>query len=284
MKRMIPRDLDWTGSTAILHTMHMPAARTATIVVGDVHGCGAELEKLIEAVERWFPAARLIFVGDLFTKGPEPGRVARVLLDRRSTGARVELICGNHDLRLLSAIVRMQAGASLALLPRSERVAIELLQRTGLLREATRLLTEACDRVEVRDPRGKWTVVHGGIDPDLGVERTPDDVKIHVKALEGEPNWWELYDGRDGLIIVGHRPLREPLILRRKDGSPYMVNVDTGCAYGGALTAYCIDADQILQVPAETTPMPGIEVPSAFRKGASAVRGASGGPVRMRAN
>ncbi len=261
----------------------MTTARTATIVVGDVHGCGTELEKLFDAAERWFPSARMILVGDLFTKGPEPGKVARVLLDRRASPARVDLICGNHDLRLLSAIVRMQAGASLALLPRSERVAIELLQRAGLLREATRLLTEACDRVEVRDPRDRWTVVHGGIDPALGVERTSDDVKIHVKALEGEPNWWELYDGRDGLIIVGHRPLREPLILRRKDGTPYVVNVDTGCAYGGSLSAYCIEADQILQVAAESTPMPGVEVPSAFKKGATVARGASGGPARMRA-
>lgn len=262
----------------------MQTARTATVVVGDVHGCGSELESMIQKVERWFVGARLVFVGDLFTKGPEPGRVASALLDRRATGARIDLVCGNHDLRLLSAIVRMQAGASLALLPRSERVAIELLQRSGMMREATRLLTEACERVEVRDPRGRWTVVHGGIDPTLGAERTPDDVKIHIKAAEGEPNWWELYDGRDGLVIVGHRPVRQPLVLRRADGSPYVVNVDTGCTYGGALTAYCIEADQLIQVPASGSPLPGIELPSAFKKGANGARGASGGPVQTRAN
>ena len=104
--------MGWTNAPPISHTMDMQTARTATIVVGDVHGCGAELEQLIQTVERWFPAARLIFVGDLFTKGPEPGRVASAILDRRATGARVELVCGNHDLRLLSAVVRMQAGAS----------------------------------------------------------------------------------------------------------------------------------------------------------------------------
>jgi len=262
--------------------MGMPTARTATIVVGDVHGCGAELEQLLQRSERWFPGARLIFVGALFTKRPQPGRVARAILDRRAAGGRVDLVCGNHDLRLLSAIVRMQAGASLALLPRSERVAIELLQRNGMMREATRLLTEACDRVEVRDVRGKWTVVHGGIDPTLGVERTPEDVKIHLKAAEGEPNWWELYDGRDGLIVVGHRPVREPLVLRREDGSPYVVNVDTGCAYGGALTGYCIEADQILQVPAAATPLPGIELPRAFMRGATAAPAASGDRAQTR--
>lgn len=261
-------------------------ARTHTVVVGDVHGCGEELETLLTLVERWFPGARIVFVGDLFTKGPEPGRVVRAILDRRAGGGRVDLVCGNHDIRLLGAIVRMQAGAGLDLLPRTERVAVELLQRAGYLREATWLLTEACDRIEVRHPRGLWTVVHAGIDTKLGVERTPDDVKTHLKAAEGEPNWWERYDGRDGLIVVGHRPTRDPIVLRRKDGTPYFANIDTGCAYGGTLTAYCIEADQILQVPARTTPMPGIELPSAFRgvrSGASAPRSEAGGPGQRRA-
>jgi hypothetical protein len=159
----------------------------------------------------------------------------------------------------------MQSGASVDLLPRTERVAIEMLQRAGLMREATWLLTEACDRVEVRHPRGTWTVVHGGIDVKLGVEHTPDDVKVHLKAAEGEQNWWERYDGSEGLIIVGHRPVREPIILRNGSGVPYFANIDTGCAYGGALTAYCIEADQLLQVRGETLPIPGIEVPTAFR-------------------
>ncbi len=263
------------------------ARRVHTVVVGDVHGCGEELERLLALVERWFPEARIIFVGDLFTKGPEPGRVVRAIMDRRTKGRRVDLVCGNHDIRLLGAIVRLQAGAGLDLLPRTERVAVELLQRAGYLREATWLLTEACDRIEVRHPRGTWTVVHAGIDPKLGVERTPDDVKTHLKAAEGEPNWWERYDGRDGLIIVGHRPVREPILLRRKDGLPYFANIDTGCAYGGTLTAYCIEADQLLQVQAQTTPMPGIELPSAFRNlvkmAATATRSGSGGPGQKRA-
>jgi hypothetical protein len=159
----------------------------------------------------------------------------------------------------------MQSGASVDLLPRSERVAIELLQRAGLMREATWLLTEACDQAEVRHPRGSWTVMHGGIDPKLGLERTPDHVKVHQKAIEGEPNWWELYDGSDGLIVVGHRPVVEPIVLRSKEGKPYFANIDTGCAYGGALTAYCLEADQLLSVEARGLPMPGMDVPAAFR-------------------
>ena len=142
-----------------------------------------------------------------------------------------------------------------------------------LMREATWLLTEACDRVEVRHPRGTWTVMHAGFDTRLGIERTPDDVKVHLKAVEGEPNWWERYDGREGLVIVGHRPVTEPIVLRDADGHAYFANIDTGCAYGGTLTGYCIEADQLLQVPAAGMPMPGIEVPSAFRKASARTEG-----------
>lgn len=242
-----------------------PAPTRHTVAVGDVHGCGAELERLFAAIDADLPGARVVMVGDLFTKGPEPGRVVRALIDRRASGLRVDLVCGNHDLQLLGAVVRLQSGASVDLLPRTERVAIELLQRAGLLREATWILTEACDQVEVRNPRAGWTVLHGGIDPKLGLDRTPDALKVVIKALEGEPNWWDLYDGRDGLIIVGHRPVKEPIVLRHDDGRPYAINIDTGCAYGGRLTGYCIELDRMFSVDARGLPMPGMEVPSAFR-------------------
>ena len=271
----MPSPLDVPAATCETAAMDEPrtgAERTAgrtstrTVAIGDVHGCGAELERLLALVDERLPGARAVLVGDLFTKGPEPGRVVRAILDRRARGHRVDLVCGNHDLRLLGAVVRLQSGASLDLLPRTERVAIELLQRSGLFREATWLLTEACDRIEVRHPRGSWTVVHAGIDPSLGVERTPDSVKVHLKALEGEPNWWDSYDGGDGLVVVGHRPVTEPIVLRDDRGRAYFANIDTGCAYGGALTGYAIETDELLSVPARGLPMPGIEVPSAFRE------------------
>jgi fructose-1,6-bisphosphatase len=90
-------------------------------VIGDVHGCGVHLERLLSLVDRWFPGARAVLVGDLFTKGPEPGRVVRAIMDRRASGMRVDIACGNHDLRLLGAIVRMQSGANSCPAPSASR-------------------------------------------------------------------------------------------------------------------------------------------------------------------
>jgi len=224
----------------------------STVVVGDVHGCGVELRGLLAAIDRHQPGASVILVGDLLTKGPTPGDVIREIFDRRDAGRDLRIVCGNHDLRLLAALVRVQSGVSPEALPKAERSCWHLLARHGMLRLAMRLMVEATETVEIRHPEGTpdvWTVMHGGIDPSLGLDDTPDDVKIHIKALEGQPHWWERYDGSDGLIIVGHKPVAAPLVLRHPDGRPYMLNIDTGCVYGGHLTAYAIESDTLLAAP-----------------------------------
>lgn len=223
------------------------------VVIGDVHGCGVELRGLLAAIDRRHRGARLIFVGDLLTKGAEPAEVVRQILDRREAGQQIALVCGNHDLRLLAALVQVQSGVSPTHLAKTERACWQLLARHGMLRLAMRLMVECSETTEIRgdaqSPPRRWTVMHGGIDPHLGVAGTPDDVKIHIKALDGEPHWWERYDGRDGLIVVGHKPVPEPLVLRDRSGHPMVVNVDTGCVYGGLLTAYEIETDTLLSAP-----------------------------------
>ncbi|MFO0894965.1 MAG: metallophosphoesterase [Phycisphaerales bacterium] len=229
----------------------MVSVRTSTLAIGDVHGCGAELRELLARCDRWYPGARLVFVGDLFTKGPRPDEVAREIRERRSRGQRIDLVCGNHDLRLRDSLRRLRDGARMDSLPPTEAATIRLLERSGALPLAEDLTFEACGRVQVRHPQGRWTVLHGGIDPALGLNGTPDHVKIHQKAAEGQPHWWERYDGRDGLLVVGHKPLPEPLIVRDPEGRPLVANVDTGCAYGGALSGYCMEEDHLVQVPSQ---------------------------------
>jgi hypothetical protein len=72
-----------------------------------------------------------------------------------------------------------------------------------------------------------------------------------IKSAQGEDDWWWKYDGKDGLLIVGHKPLSRPLILRRPDGRAVVAAIDTGCVYGGFLTAYRIGADRLLMIPSK---------------------------------
>ncbi|MDZ4829793.1 MAG: metallophosphoesterase [Phycisphaerae bacterium] len=222
-----------------------------TVAIGDVHGCGEELCELLRDIDRSRGRVPLVFVGDLFTKGPTPHLVVREIADRRSAGQTISLVCGNHDQRMLLAIVQIEAGVDPDHLPRTERACWRILHKKRAVRNATELLVEANETIERRGGVGprRWTVVHGGIEPKLGFARTPDQVKIHIKADEGDPHWWERYRGDDGLIIVGHKPLLHPMILRATGRLPIVANIDTGCAYGNALTAYAIDEDRVIQVP-----------------------------------
>lgn len=221
-----------------------------TAIIGDVHGCGDELRELFEDLDRAYGRPPVILVGDLLTKGPSPHLVVAELLARRERGQSIRLVCGNHDQRMLLAIVRVQSGGDPDNLPRTERQCWQLLHKRRCVPEALRLLIEANETIEIAGgtERRPWTVLHGGIEPRLGLARTPDQVKIHLKAEEGEPHWWERYRGEDGLLVVGHKPLLEPMVLRR-EGIPYVADIDTGCAYGNALTAYVPDEDRLFAVP-----------------------------------
>lgn len=217
-------------------------------VVGDVHGCGRSLEALLRRLDRESPDLRILLVGDLLTKGEEPALVLDLLLDRAGSGRPLEAVCGNHDRRMLTAILAVENGAAVGDLPRTERRCLELLESADRIDEARELLEKTVARIQVRDPRGAWTVLHAGVDPDLGLDATPDELKWSIKALPGERHWWDRYNGRDGLIVFGHKPATSP-IRRCLDRRPIAVNVDTGCVYGGLLTAYLVDQDRFLWVP-----------------------------------
>ncbi len=252
----------------------MVSTGMSTLVVGDLHGCGEEFAELLDVARRERADARVVVVGDLFTKGPRPDLVVDLISDHRAEGRRVDLVCGNHDLRLLEALRRRDAGASLDTLAPSEATAIRLLDRAGRLVAARRLLAEAVGCIVLRG--AGWSVLHGGVVPGAGLDGTSDHDKVHLKALPGETPWWERYDGRDGLLVVGHKPLREPLMLRR-NGRPMVVNVDTGCAYGGALTGYVVEEERFLQVASRQAPREGFTPAAA----ATAPQWASAGHGRM---
>ncbi len=68
--------------------------------IGDLQGCAAQLDRLLERIDALSPGARLVFVGDLVNRGPESLRTLRLLA---SLGERVRTVLGNHDLHLLAA-------------------------------------------------------------------------------------------------------------------------------------------------------------------------------------
>ena len=186
-----------------------------TLIVGDVHGCAAELNQMLTETA----PDRVILVGDIFRKGPDPLGVWDTIQRHR-----IESVLGNQDAR---SIAKGPAEQGLPL------QAIEWL--SGLP------LTLSADN---------WRVVHAGVHPYGGelsesqhylLRRWPDDKRL------SNPFWWELYEG-SSLVVYGHDAKRG-LVDRR----PHTLGLDTGCVYGGCLTGYCVEEDRIHQVPAFAT-------------------------------
>lgn len=204
------------------------------LVVGDVHGCAAELAALWEAAGR---PAEVVLVGDLFTKGPDPRGVYDLVRDHAWRS-----VLGNHDHRLLRFLDGKERD------PDARRV-VKALDAGG--KEWRRWLPT----LPLFEQAGPFTVVHAGLHPSGSLKKTTRKMALTMRRWPEEkswcPFWWRIYQG-DRKAIFGH-DARRGLVRVERNGEPILVGLDTGCVYGGQLSGYLVEADDVVQVDAATT-------------------------------
>ncbi|MFT4625544.1 MAG: hypothetical protein ACI8PZ_004212 [Myxococcota bacterium] len=198
-----------------------------TLVVGDVHGCADELA----AVVRRAAADRVVLVGDLFTKGPDPVGVWEQI-----AAGGFEAVLGNHDARLVAVLSGKR--------PRDQAAArcVQALDDADPTWRAWVRALPVFRRV------AGFVVVHGGLHPSGLLERTPRRVALNLRRWpEGptSPRWHEVYTG-GRRVIFGH-DARGGLVRVERGGSPWLVGLDSGCVYGGRLTGWVIEDDVLVQ-------------------------------------
>lgn len=185
-----------------------------TLVVGDVHGCSRELAKLIKKAS----PTRIIAVGDLFTRGPDPRGVWK-LIGRHE----IESVLGNTDLKVIKAWRQNRQ------LPRAAKLWLE--NRPWLIRDKA------------------FVVVHAGVHPIKGWKHTTREMALTLRRwptnASKNPMWWEVY-AKKKLVLHGHTA-REGLVDRR----PHTLGLDTACVYGGRLTGYLVEDDELVSVKAK---------------------------------
>jgi hypothetical protein len=97
-----------------------------------------------------------------------------------------------------------------------------------------------------------WIVVHAGVVPGVPLEQTHP---LHLTRLRrihempGQPYWYELWQGPE-LVLFGHTPGKTPRTCFA-GGRLVALGLDTGCVYGGSLTAYCIETEDMEVVQAK---------------------------------
>ncbi len=199
-----------------------------TIVIGDVHGCYEELQDLLRAVKAT-PADRLISVGDLISKGPD----SRGVIEWAMKSKNLEVVLGNHELRLRRY---WRAGT------RSTEKAhdAETYRQLGDLYEPAMRYIDTWP-LTVSGPG--FLVVHAGFDPAEGLEWQTATTLTNLRSLPDGRAWYEGYRERT-LAVFGHWAKRRPVVR------PNAVGLDTGCVYGGSLTALILPERILISVPA----------------------------------
>jgi hypothetical protein len=204
-----------------------------TIVVGDLHGCYDELMDLLDKVS-FASEDRLICVGDLITKGPKN----REVLDRFMTDPQFASVIGNHDL----ALRRRWNGEKFKLKESQKPTHKELKKDKERYVPFLNSLPFTIDL-------GTHLVVHAGLRPGLEFHSQTTEDMTELRSLgedrasrKGTP-WYDVYDG-EKIVLFGHWPSQEPRRGKKAIG------LDTGCVYGGQLTAYIVETGELTSVPA----------------------------------
>jgi len=157
----------------------------------------------------------LLFVGDLITKGPKNQEVLDFFLESENA----QSVLGNHEYALL-----MHYRKQPIILKRSQRkVKKELGKNFGpyMQKIAKWPLTIPLENNGV--------LIHAGIRPDIPFAKQTTEDLTNIRTINGTP-WFNLYKGTK-TIVFGHWVTSSPIIKTNAIG------IDTGCVYGGRLTA-----------------------------------------------
>jgi polynucleotide kinase-phosphatase len=241
-------------------------------IIGDVHGCCDELERLLvdlgyqitEQREGGFPdggpvyahpeGRTGVFVGDLVDRGPRILDTVRLVRNMVGAGSG-HCVPGNHDIKLVCKLrgrdVQIAHGLDRSL---AELDALPDEQREAAVSDVIRFLDSLVSHYVYDD--AKLVVAHAGMKAEM---QGRGSGKVRDFALYGETtgetdefglpvrwNWAAEYRG-PAIVVYGHTPVPEAEWLNRT------INIDTGCVFGGRLTALRYPEQELVAVPAAAT-------------------------------
>jgi bis(5'-nucleosyl)-tetraphosphatase (symmetrical) len=219
------------------------------IFIGDIHGCADELKSLLRLTNYEKGTDQLYLTGDAFTKGPDPLEVWKTI---GSSGA--QMVMGNHDDALMERMRAREQGSNESDLSASHLHTLDQLKPVA---DSILLWLEFLP-LAIREL--EFTLVHAGINPERGFDRTHREEFLAIRTwpptggIEG-PRWHDHYEPSDSRTLVFGHDAPGGLILKRLEPEhpPYLVGLDTGCIYGGKLTAWILEEDEFVDVDAKQT-------------------------------
>ena len=234
-------------------------------IIGDIHGCYDELAQLLgrlgyqidvqendgRSIVVTPPAGRrAVFLGDLIDRGPNTPDVLRLVMGMVASGTAI-CVPGNHEAKLL----RKLKGKDVQLTHGLAQTIEQLERETPEFRDMVAKFIDGLISHFVLDA-GKLVVAHGGMKAEYAGRASG---RVREFALYGDTtgetdefglpvrlNWAAEYRGR-AMVVYGHTPVRQPEWLNNS------INIDTGCVFGGALTALRYPERDLVSVTAAHT-------------------------------
>lgn len=211
-------------------------------IVGDVHGCGEELVELLGNLGyskagssyRHPMGRRLVFLGDLVDRGPQVVEVLTLVMDLVEHGGAL-CVLGNHDDKLARALSGNDVQVTNGLAE-----SLSQLSNVGhAFSESVVSFVASLEDHYLLDG-GNLVVAHAGLaEQHHGTQsKTVRRLALYGKTTgrvdsEGLPErepWADDYSGT-AAVVYGHTPV---LLPRWTNNT---INIDTGCVFGGELSA-----------------------------------------------
>lgn len=225
-------------------------------IIGDIHGCYDELKALLEKMNYQIDSdfnishpqrRRLIFVGDLVDRGPKISEVLKLVMNAHAQGLAYCVI-GNHEERLLRRLNDKDVALTHGLKESVEQLA---LMSPEFIQQVKTFLSQLPSHYLL--DKGHLAVAHAGL-KEKYLDRTSKRIRsfcmygdttgeMDELGLPVRLNWAKKYHG-DTKIIYGHTPIETPNWFNNT------LNIDTGCVFGGQLTALRYPENTLIQVNA----------------------------------
>lgn len=230
-------------------------------IIGDVHGCRAELEQLLitlgwtldrdadgRPVGARHPQGRTaVFVGDLVDRGPDSPGVLRLVMGMVRAGTAL-CVAGNHEQKLLRKLRGRKVTVSHGLEETLEQLAAEPADFTA---DAASFIDGLISHYRLDG--GALVVAHAGLKAEYHGRASG---RVRSFALYGETTgetdeyglpvrypWARDYRGA-ATVVYGHTPTPNPEWVNNT------ICLDTGCVFGGRLTALRYPSRELVSVPA----------------------------------